>query len=111
MGFVDKFVLALKFMFGGFESATDYLYGKFNDFLSGDNIAAKVQKVRDFAVAILKYSKKYEKYCPAIWVNDYLKLQSVFQMLVDTLEDGKVSPEEAEKAIAAVKDAIAEWMK
>lgn len=107
----NKIVLGTKFLFGGFESAVDYLLGLLNDFLSKEGVAGRVQKVRDYAVAILGYMKKYEKYCPAIWVPHYEKIEGAVQELADVFEDGKVSSDEAEKAILAAKSAIEEWMK
>lgn len=107
----NKIVLGIKFVFGGFEAAIDYLLKLLNEILKIDNVAGRVQQVREFVVTILSYMKKYEKYCPAIWVDDYLKLMSIIQLLVDVFEDGKVDPNELEKAIEAVRDDIEEWMK
>ena len=111
MNLWNKIVLSTKFLFGGFESATDYLLGLLNSFIGKENVAGKIQKVLDFVLTIIKYMKKYEKYCPAIWTDDYLKLMDVLQTLVNVLEDSKVTPEEIQKAIDAVKAAIDEWMK
>lgn len=111
MNLWNKIVLGSKFLICGFESATDYLFKLLNDFLGKDNVSVKIQKTREFVATILKYLKKYEKYCPAIWANDYLKLLSVIQVLVDIFEDGKVSSDEIENAASAVQGAIDEWMK
>lgn len=111
MNLWNKIVLGSKFLFGGFESATDYLLGLLNEFLGKENVTAKIRKALEFVSTILKYMKKYEKYCPAIWANDYLKLISVLEMLVGVLDDSKVTADEIKKAIDAVKDAIDEWMK
>jgi len=111
MNLWNKIVLGTKFLFGGFESATDYLLGLLNSFLGKDNIAEKIQKTVEFVSTILKYMKKYEKYCPAIWATDYLKLMSVIQVLVDVFKDGKVESAEIQKAIDEVKSAIDDWMK
>ena len=107
----NKIVLGTKFIFGGFESATDYLLGLLNDFIGKENVAGKIQKALEFVSTILKYMKKYEKYCPAIWASDYLKLIDVLQMFVNVLDDSKVTADEIQVAIASVKDAIKEWMK
>lgn len=111
MGLWNKIVLGAKFMFGGFESATDYLLKLLNDFLNREGVAGNVQKVREFALTTLTYLKKYEKYCPAIWANDYLRLEAAIQTIPDSLEDGSLSMEEIKKIIASVKDAIDNWMK
>ena len=111
MGLWNKIVLGVKFMFGGFESATDYLLKILNDFLNSEGVSGNVQKVREFALTILKYLTKYEKYCPAIWANDYLRLKAAIQTIPDALEDGSLAKEEIEKIIGSVKDAIENWMK
>lgn len=111
MSIWNKIVLGAKFMFGGFESATDYLLGLLNSFLGKEGVAGKLQKTVEFVSTIVKYMKKYEKYCPAIWSADYVKLMSVVQVLVDVFEDGKVDSAEIQKAIDEVKSAIDDWMK
>lgn len=111
MNLWNKIVIATKFVFGGFESATDYLLKILNDFLSKGNIAEGVKKAREFVQSILQYMKKYEKYCPAIWATHYEKLMAAVQTLVDVFEDGKVTSEEIENAVKAVKAAIEDWMK
>lgn len=111
MNLWNKIVLGTKYIFGGFESATGYLFKLLNDFLGKENVAEKVQKVYAFVATILTYLKKYEKYCPAIWANDYVLLTGTIQTLADVLADGKVSADELAKAVKAVKDAIADWNK
>lgn len=103
----NKLVLGTKFLFGGFESATDYLLKLLNELLAKENIAENIQKSRAYVVSILGCLKKYEKYCPAIWATYYEKLENSIQTLVDVFEDGKIVPDEIEK----VRAAIAEWMK
>ena len=111
MGLWNKIVLGVKFMFGGFESATDYLLKLLNDFLKSECVSGNVQKVREFAITIIKYLTKYEKYCPAIWANDYLRLKAAIQTIPDALEDGSLTKDEVENIIGSVKDAIENWMK
>jgi hypothetical protein len=111
MNLWNKIVLGAKFLFGGFESAVDYLMTLLNEFLAKDGVAQRVQEVREFVAKILSYMEKYEKYCPAIWVPHYEKLTEAVKSLVDITEDGKITSEELEKAIAAVKAAVDEWMK
>lgn len=107
MNLWNKIVLGTKFLFGGFESAVDYLLMLLNEFLAKEKISGDIQKVRAFVTDVLKYMHKYEKYCPAIWVTHYERLMDTIQVFVDVLEDNKVTPEEVEK----VKAAIEEWMK
>ena len=111
MGLWNKIVLGFKFMFGGFESATDYLLKLLNNFLNMEGVAGNVQKVREFTIKTLTYLKKYEKYCPAIWANDYLRLEEAIQTIPDAIEDGSLEKEEVEKIIMSVKNVIDNWMK
>lgn len=110
MNLWNRIVLGAKFLVGGFESATDYLLRILNSFIGSDNVACKIKKALEFVTTILGYLKKYEKYCPAIWAKDYLKLMEVLQTLVNVLDDSKVTPEEIQAAIDAAKAAIEEWM-
>lgn len=111
MNLWNKIVLGCKFFFGGFESATDYAIALLNEYLISDGVKDRVHEIREYVVNILGYLVKYEKYCPAIWVPHYEKLKAAIQTLVDAFEDGQLTTEEVEKAIADVKAAIEEWMK
>lgn len=111
MNLWNKIVLGFKFFFSGFESATDYALRLLNNYLLSGNIKDRVQEVRAYAINILGYLVKYEKYCPAIWVPHYEKLKAAIQTLIDAFEDGQLTTEEVEKTIADVKAAIEEWMK
>lgn len=110
MSLWNKIVFAMKFAFGGFESVTDYVLKLINDCIGNGNVAERVKQVREFVRTAISYLKKYEKYCPAIWAEDYLKLIAALQTLVDALEDGKISAEEAAAAVSAVQYAISKWM-
>lgn len=111
MSIWNKIVLGTKFLFGGFESATDYLLKLLNSFLSGGKVSERIQKAREFVSTILGYMKKYEKYCPAIWCTHYEKLMAAVQTLLDVFEDNQISSEELDKAVADIKAAIEAWMK
>ena len=110
MSLWNKLVLGTKFLFGGFESVTDYLLKLLNKFLSGGKISERIQKTREYVAAILRYLKKYEKFCPAIWCSHYEKLLSAVQTLLDVFADNRVTPDELDKAIADINAAIAAWM-
>lgn len=105
----NKIVLGGKYLVGGFESAADYLLELLNKFLSQGNISERVQEARAYVATILGYMRKYEKYCPAIWVPHYEKLEVAVQTLLDVFEDSQIKPDELEKAIADIKAAIDVW--
>lgn len=110
MSLWNKLVLGTKFLFGGFESVTDYLLKLLNKFLSGGKISERIQKAREYVATILGYLKKYEKFCPAIWCTHYEKLLAAVQTLLDVFADNRVTPDELDKAIADIKAAITAWM-
>lgn len=111
MNLWNKIVLGTNLLLGRFESATDYLLKLLNKFISGGKIAERIQKAREYVASIFGYMKKCEKYCPAIWVTHYEKLEVAVQTLIDVFEDNQISSEELDKAVADIKAAIAEWMK
>ena len=111
MSLWNKIVIGTKFVFGGFESATDYILKLLNEFLAGENVAGRVQKAREYVVSVMAFLKKYEKYCPAIWAPHFEKLVAAVQSLVDAFEDGSMTSDELEKIVESVRAAIAEWMK
>lgn len=111
MNLWNKIVIGTKFLFGGFESVTDYLLKLLNQFLSNDRVIEKIQRLRSFTSSALKFLRKYEKYCPAIWAGDFARLLGVVQLLVDSLQDSKFTKDEIYSAIEAVKKAIEDWNK
>ena len=110
MSLWNKIVIGTKFLFGGFESATDYALLLLNKYLAKDKVAANVQKAREYAENILGFLRKYQDFCPGKWAPYYDKVLTAVETLCKTLEDNKVTPEERDKVIADVKNAIAEWM-
>lgn len=111
MSLWNKIVIGTKFLFVGFESATDYALILLNKYLGKDNVAANIQKTREYVETCLGYMRKYQDFCPAKWAPHYEKVLAAVQTLNNVFEDNKVTPEELEKAIADVKAAIDEWMK
>lgn len=105
----SKIVLGAKFLFGGFEPATDYLLKLLNEFLAKDGVSTRVQQAREYVEKILGYLRKYEKYCPAIWCRHYEKLEDAVQTLVNIFDDNSLSREEIEQAIADMRRAIEIW--
>ena len=110
MNLWNKFALFVKFVFGGFESVTDYILNLINEFLAKGPVSGRVQKVREFVETAIAYLKKYEKYCPAIWTKDFIKLLDVLQTLVDSFEDSQLTQAEIDAIVASVRNAISDWM-
>lgn len=110
MSLWQKLVLAAKMMTGGFESATDYLLGLLNGYLSEDLNAARLARLVDFASTALKYLTKYAKYCPVPWAAEYAKLVEVVSTLVSVLSDGKVTADEIISVVNGFRSAYKSWM-
>lgn len=109
MSLWNKIVIGTKFLFGGFESATDYVLQLLNKYLAKNKVAANVQKAREYVENILGFLRKYQDFCPGKWAPHYDKVLAAVETLTKTLEDNKITPEELDKVIAVVKNAIAEW--
>jgi hypothetical protein len=107
----NKITLGCKFLFGGFESATDYLLNLLNKFLAKGHTPERIQKCNKYVETVLGYMRKYEDFCPGKWAPHYAKVVEAIQTLSDAFADNQITAEELDKAIEAVKAAIAEWMK
>ena len=105
----NKIVLGCKMFFGGFDSAVQYLLKVFNQAIARDKYKENIQKYRLLASTVLKYMHKYEGYCPTVWTVHYRKLLTAMETFIVAFEDNQITPEELDKAIAAIKDAISEW--
>lgn len=110
MSFWNKLTLGYKFLVGGFESATDYLLNLLNKFLAKGHTPKHIQKCREYVETVLGYMRKYADFCPGKWIPHYYKLVNAIQTLNDAFADNQITAEELDKAIEAVKAAIAEWM-
>ena len=111
MSFWNKIVIGTKFLFRGFESATDYALKLLITYLCTEDIAANIQKARAYVEMILGYMFKYKKFCPVGWVPHYEKLLVVIQTLDDTFADNQIDKGEIYRVTDAVQAAIEEWMK
>lgn len=107
----NKIVIGTKFLFGGFESATDYILKLLNKYLSSEKVAGRIQKIREYVELILGFLRKYQDFCPSKWSAEYEKLLATIQTLCDVFSDSQITIEEANQVIANVKAAIDEWFK
>ena len=110
MTFWNKIVLGTKFLFRGFEPATDYLCGILNAYINRDDILARIDKVRSQLEMVLGYMRKYKDYCPGKWLPYYEKLVEAIETLLSIMEDNRITAAELNTGIELVKNALAEWM-
>lgn len=109
MNIWQKMKLGAKFLFGSFESASDYLLQIFNDYLKGENVAANVAKARDTLGYALTWLNRLAPYCPKKWAGDYARILTAVETMFDALEDGAIAYNELERLTAAVKSAYTNW--
>jgi len=107
----QKIKLGLKFVFGSFEGASDYLLGPLNEYLGKTNVASKVAKAREYVGYAFTWLTKLEPYCPAKWAGDYAKVKGAVEYLFGVLDDGQVSGAELQAAVEGVTIAYKNWTK
>lgn len=109
MNIWQKLKLGTKFLFGSFESASDYLLSLLNDYLAKTSVAANVAKAREKIGYAYSWLVRLEPYCPKKWSGDYHRIISAVEILFNALEDGKISAGELEDMSGAVQLAYKEW--
>ena len=103
--------LGLKFVFGTFESATDYLLGIVNAYLAKTNVARKVEQTKTFLDSAVEWLTRFEQYCPSKWAADFSALVGSVRYLRETLDDGRISGAELQAGVEGVKLQYIDWMK
>lgn len=109
MNFWNKITIGAKFLFGGWESALDYLLGFLNDYLAKPNIAENAKKVYDTASWAVSWFSKLENFVPQKWHNEYASILHVALSIVDVAADGQISSDEINDLVEAFKIAKAKW--
>lgn len=110
MNLWQKLTMGIKFIFGGFEAATDYLLNLLNGWLSAPDVAEKVAYYYGKAKGVYDFLVKYQRFCPAAWTEAYAETLAAVKQLVDVFADGKVEEQEIKNCIAAFKAAYEKWM-
>lgn len=111
MSFWNKITIGTKFLFGRWESALNDLLTIVNDYLAKPEVAHNAKKVYDTAKWAFGWLCKLESYVPAKWYGEYTAIQTMFSVVVDIAEDGKLTYEEIDKFIKSFHKAKAEWDK
>ena len=105
----QKLKLGAKFLFGSFESASDYLLSLLNDYLKREKVAANVSKARDTLGYAFTWLTRLAPYCPKKWEGDYARILTAVESMYDALEDGAIAYNELERLTDAVKSAYNNW--
>ena len=109
MNIWQKLKLGTKFLFGSFESASDYLLKLTNDYLAKTNVAANVAKAREKIGYAFTWLVRLEPYCPKKWADDYHRILTAVEILFNALEDGSISAAELHRTTESVRIAYEEW--
>lgn len=109
MNLWNKITIGCKFLFGGWESALDYLLGYLNEYLARDGVADKVAKVRETASWALDWLFKLGPYCPEKWKNEYRAIVDVVADVIAVANDGKLTAEECKSLANSFAEAKAKW--
>lgn len=108
----QKIVTGTKFLFGGFESAVDYLLNTvLNPYLQTEAVAANVKKAYNTAKTVYDFLVKYRRFCPTAWLTEYDATLRAVDAMVSVFEDGRVTREEIFAVVEAVQSARAAYMK
>lgn len=111
MTFWQKITIGTKFLFGGFESATDYALGLLNTFLSTTSpTMAWIVKAVTLARTVYGYLVKYAEYCPSKWRDEYNAVIDAVGSTADSLSDLRLTPEEFKEITGKFKAVHAAWM-
>ena len=109
MNLWNKITLGTKFLFGGWESALDYLLGFLNDYLAKDGVADKVAKVRDTCAWALNWLLKLQNYVPVKWQVEYRAVLDVVADVIAVANDGKLTAAELTALAESFKEAKRKW--
>lgn len=109
MNFWNKITIGAKFLFGGWESALDYLLGFLNDYLAKPDVAGKVKQVYDTATWALDWLLKLKVYIPVKWRGEYGIITDVVADVVSVAGDGKITVDEIKALGASFTEAKTKW--
>lgn len=111
MTFWQKITIGTKFLFGGFESATDYALGLLNTFLStASPTVAWIMKAVTLARTVYGYLVKYAEFCPSKWRDEYGAVLDAVGTTADALSDLRLTSEEIKEITGKFKAVHAAWM-
>lgn len=105
----NKITIGCRFLFGGWESALDYLLGFLNDYLAKPSVAEKVKEVHDTARWALNWMLKISAYIPEKWRDEYAIIMNLIGDIVAVAADGKVEAKELSDLIETFRKAKEKW--
>lgn len=109
MNFWNKITLGTKFLFGGWESALDYLLGFLNQYLEKKGLTDDIKKLQKTLDWALGWATKIGKYVPNKWRNEYFAICDIIADIISVCEDGKLTTDEVKALSEAFAEAKRKW--
>lgn len=109
MSFWNKITIGAKFLFGGWESALDYLLGFLNNYLAKPGVAEKVKEVHSTARWALDWLLDLSPFIPEKWKVEYGIIMNLVADIVSVAADGKVEAKELADLIETFREAKEKW--
>lgn len=109
MNLWNKITLGAKFLFGGWETALDYLLGFLNTYLAKDGVSEKVTKVRETCAWALDWLLKLRVYVPTKWHNEYNAITDVVADVIAVSRDNRITAAEIKAFAASFAEAKKMW--
>lgn len=109
MGWLSKIAVKLVFMVSGWDGVVSFVLNYLNGYLKDGVTADRIAKGYKIAMDVLYYLKKYRVYVPNQWLDYFDPTVAAVETFVVIFEDGKVTAEEASKAVEAFEKAYKAW--
>ena len=106
---ISKFRLLIKFLFGGTEAALDYLLDVFNNIMSSESVARRIEQAVAVGKHVLAFMDEYNSWCPSKWLTYYRAVYTSIGAVVDAFSDGKVTPDDIKRVKEQFQIAYATW--
>ena len=107
---ISKIKVVLKLIFGGVDSALEYILGKFNDLMCKPDVAERIEQAVAAGRTVLSYMGRWNDWCPPKWRQYYEAVYTSVEAIVDTFVDGKVTSQEIVQVKNAFQIAYATWI-
>lgn len=109
MNWWQKLRAGLKFVFGGFESAADYVLEIVNGWVEDSGFREDIIEYDRRAMAVLAWLRSHADWCPPKWRNEYAAVCAAMECIVDAAEDGFLTSKEISSVIDCWRTAVAKW--
>lgn len=99
----------LKFVFGGFESAADYVLGIVNGWVEDSGFRDDIIEYDRKAMAVLAWLRSHADWCPPKWRIEYTTVCAALESIVTAADDGILTAKELNSVIECWRTAWDKW--